>query len=220
MDSNIAAAVIVYHKNASKIYPQRWIKKCTDSILNQTYQNFYIFELEYGDGSPSVFPSELPNHTYIKKPCINFVEAMNYLLNLVFKEKKYQCCFNVNLDDYYAQDRFERQIRAIKKGADIVSSNIAYVNENDKILRYIHFSSKHIKTEAYHGNNIVAHPVVCYSRNFWMSCGKGYDINAIPAEDFVLWKRTMNRFKFIILPEFLCFHRIHSNKVCANPNNR
>lgn len=214
-------AVIIYHKNALNIYPQKWIDLCISSIVKQTYNQFDIFELDYaGEGNRLV--SDLPVHmgyTYLNEKCVNFVEGMNKLLNLVFRNYDYDCCFNVNLDDYYSLDRFEKQITAIRQGYDLVSSDIAYIDEDNEIIKFLRFSNLNMRREMRYSNNVIAHPVVCYSRRFWLNCPQ-YDINAIPEEDMQLWKRTIARFKFHIVPEFLCFHRIHSNKVCANPNNR
>jgi hypothetical protein len=66
--------------------------------------------------------------------------------------------------------------------------------------------------EAQKNHNILAHPVLCYSRNFGLNAEK-----LIPAEnprdDFNLWKKSYGKFKFVILPDFLLFQRIHDNNV-------
>ena len=46
--------VIFYHKNIQSIYPSRWVEKNISSILNQTYQDFDIWELNYGNDSISL----------------------------------------------------------------------------------------------------------------------------------------------------------------------
>ena len=37
-------AVIFFHKNLRKLYKPRWIEKCIDSILEQTYDKYDIFD--------------------------------------------------------------------------------------------------------------------------------------------------------------------------------
>ena len=45
--------------------------------------------------------------------------------------------------------------------------------------------------------NIIAHPSVCYSKNFVKN--NRYDSNRIPEEDWDLWKRTCDKYKFTII---------------------
>ncbi len=39
--------VAIYHKNIER-YPEAWISKCMQSIKDQVYQSFEVFELNYG----------------------------------------------------------------------------------------------------------------------------------------------------------------------------
>jgi len=211
------AAVIIYHKNAYQIYKPEWIEMCVNSILKQTYKSFDIFELNYDDKEESVFKEKSANHNFFKKKCINFIEGMNFLLNKVFNELDYDCCFNVNLDDYYALNRFEQQLVYIRAGFDLISSNIAYVDNDSNIVGYLRLHPFHIKKNLLVDHNVIAHPSVCYSKKFWKGCG-GYDPSEILREDLLLWKRTVNRFRFHIINENLLFHRIHDNKVSTSKN--
>jgi hypothetical protein len=211
------AACIIYHKNAYQIYKPEWIDMCTTSIRKQTYSAFDIFELNYDDKEESVFREKPANHFFFKRPCINFIDGMNYLLDKVFNELNYDCCFNVNLDDYYALDRFEKQIQYMKIGVDVVSSNIVYVDEQSNIIRHIQLHRHNLKKALLGNHNVVAHPVVCYSKKFWQGCG-GYDVNQIKHEDLLMWRKTINRFRFYVINDYLLFHRIHSNKVSTSDN--
>ena len=48
-------AVILFHKNIKKLYKWRWIEKCLHSILNQSYKNYDIFEINYGGSEYDLF---------------------------------------------------------------------------------------------------------------------------------------------------------------------
>lgn len=208
------AAVIVYHKDIYKLYRREWIELCVSTILQQSLTDFHIFEMDYGDTHTSVFPVQAKNHHFYSEKCVNFVEAMNKLLDKVFRENEFEYCFNVNLDDYYSLNRFEKQKRYIERGFDLVSSNIAYVNEESKVFQWLNLHRYNYKKEFYRDHNVIAHPTVCYSRNFWLNCG-GYNINAIPREDLDLWKANMRKMRYFIMSDFLCFYRIHNNQVCS-----
>ena len=202
------AACILFHKHAYNYNPN-WIAKCIHSIQNQTYNNFDVFELDYGDEHTQLYPNsnfasmELPSHAH----------AHNFLLDKVF-ELGYDCAFNVNIDDIYSLDRFEKQIVWIEAGFDVISSNFYHIDERGKMTNSLAMDAKSPEREAKRGHNIIAHPVCCYSKNFWTNCTK-LNPAEIPRDDFELWKRSYGKFKFKILPNFLLYYRIHKSKVSA-----
>jgi hypothetical protein len=208
-ESSTKSAVIIFHKNIST-YPKRWIDKCMDSIKNQTHKNFDVFEIDYGGGGNQIYSGSKFFNLQLK----DHAEAHNFLLDKVFS-MDYNCAFNVNVDDYYSLDRFEKQLEYIERGYDVVSSNFHRVNQDDKIIHTLLFSDKNMVRESNKGHNIIAHPVLCYSRNFWDNCDKLHSVE-IPIDDFMLWKRSYEKdFKFIILPDFLLHQRIHDNNISA-----
>lgn len=203
------SAVIIFHKNIDNYYPWEWIQKCYDTIRNQTYQDFDVFEVDYGGTNRQTYEGS----TFFSEPLGNHANAHNFLLDRVF-ERDYDCAFNVNVDDWYALNRFEKQIPAITQGFDVVSSNFYRVNDDESIKEPFIFHGRDIIKEASREHNILAHPVLCYSRNFWLNCDK-LKAEEIPCDDFMLWKRSYKKgiFKFIILPDMLLFQRIHDNNV-------
>ena len=122
----------------------------------------------------------------------NYAEAMNFILDRSFLEC--DIVFNVNLDDYYDYRRFEIQSSKILEGYDIVSSNFVYIEERDskdEITLYKNITSKTpIIQNFIIGNNVVSHPCVCYSSNFWRS--NRYNAELVPEEDFDLLKRSIS----------------------------
>jgi hypothetical protein len=165
--------------------------------------------LDYAGGGTQIYP----NSIFESKELQDHAQAHNYLLDLVF-EKGYDCAFNVNVDDFYALDRFEKQIECIEQGYDVVSSNFYNVDEEDNITRAYKMSDKSMIEEANKNHNIIAHPVCCYSKKFWTTCTKLWSYQ-IPRDDFELWKRSYEsgNYNFIILPNHLLFYRISSIKV-------
>ena len=203
-------AVICYHKNLGS-YPEKWIRDYKNSILQQTYRKFDIYEVNYGGGEERVF--EKSNFESIEFP--TFVHAMNHLLNKLLIEGDYDCVFNTNVDDYYSPHRIAKQLGYIGKGYDIVSSN--FILLRDKQPMYYHkFHELDIKKEFAKRHNIIGHPVVVYSRKFWQD--NQYDPSQIPAEDFRLWERTIDKYKFHIVKDHLLYHRIHGQSVCNSQN--
>jgi hypothetical protein len=197
-------AVIIFHKNIER-YPKRWIDKCIDSLKYQSYPNFTVYELDYGGEGKQVYEGS----NFESKKLNNHAEAHNYLLDKAFNDGC-EYAFNVNVDDYYDKFRIERQLKYLKKGYDVVSSDFICVNEDDKILGYKRFHGKNISREFKNNHNVIAHPVCAYSKYFWENCTK-LKGEEIPKDDFELWKRSINDFRFIIINDNLLYYRIHSN---------
>ena len=212
--------VIFFHKNIRSIYKERWINKCRETILNQTIEDFTIYEINYGGDDFSIFQDvQLENpHIFISEEKSNHAEAMNTIIDLAFGDGC-DYVFNTNLDDYYELNRFEKQIEFLDQGYDIVSSDFCYAEEienEDKITHYKEikkFGSVEFNLEKYH--NVIAHPCVAYSKKFWES--NKYNPEEIPAEDMLLWRRGIESgFKFHICDEVLLNYRLHSNQVTGN----
>lgn len=204
------SAVIIFHKNIDTYYPKPWIDKCFFTIRNQQNATFDVFELDYGGTGNQRYDGSI----FESKLLADHALAHNYLLDKVFS-LDYDCAFNINVDDWYALGRFETQLPWIEKGYDVVSSNFYRVNDDESARQSFKFHDKDFVKEAFARNhNIMAHPVLCYSRNFWLNCDK-LNPAEIPQDDFMLWKRCYRKggFKFIILPDFLLFQRIHANNV-------
>jgi hypothetical protein len=208
-------ATILYHKNILSIYDRKWIEKCFNSVLNQTFKKFAIYELNYGDDNLKLY-REYPNNKeyhYYQTKFDNHADAMNFLLNECVNDG-FDVVFNNNMDDFSDIKRFETQLKKIKIGYDIVASNFIHIDKDDLEIRKMDFSKLDIETQFKKNNNIIAHPSVCYSKNFLEK--NKYISSEIPEEDFKLWKRTIKDYKYHICPQYLINYRIHNNQVSTN----
>jgi len=213
--------VIFFHKNILNIYKKRWIEKCVSSILNQTKNDFSIYEINYGGDGNSLFSNcnlEDIKISFFNEEMMNHAEAMNFIIDKAF-EDGCDYVFNTNLDDYYSTDRIEKQIEFLEKGFDVVSSDFCYISENneDDVITFhkniLQFGPITMNLNNHH--NVIAHPVVAISKRFWE--GNRYEPSEIPMEDLLLWKRAINNgYKFYIHPEELLFYRLHENQITGN----
>jgi hypothetical protein len=188
MNSEDKIGIVLFHKNIIQLYKQSWIDRCLDSLDNQDFpkENLQYYEIDYGNTNNQIKESskfwnaDYPNYAY----------AMNFIIQKAFDDGcKY--VFNVNLDDFYHPNRFKEQIERIKKdGLDIVSSNFYYFLEVDneiKLTRDMNFTeSTDIALNFYHENNVIAHPAVCLTKNFWNDAENRYNPDLVPKEDFDL----------------------------------
>jgi glycosyltransferase involved in cell wall biosynthesis len=205
----LKCAVIIYHSNALKIYKREWIERCVNSITTQTYKDFDIFELNYEQSGGADF---FTNGQKIKKPMTNHIQAMNYLINKCLTDG-YDVIFNVNLDDYYHHERFSKQITAIKNGAQLVSSNFHYFNDERGVFKRMDMQRyANLGIQFKRNHNPIAHPIVAYHKSFFDGGLRYSDL--LGYEDLDLWKRAYAENKrIVILPDYLLHYRIHENQI-------
>jgi glycosyltransferase involved in cell wall biosynthesis len=243
--SNKKCAVIFFHKNIRKLYKKSWIDKCVNSILNQKYIDYDIFEINYGNEEYSIFEDidiKLINNRKIyfyKKDFKIHSYAMNYLLDICFIEKEYDIVFNTNLDDYYHPYRFLEQIVCINNGYLLCSSYWHYFEEidNNEIPKQLFHNNligndmidnddnycnpDMILNEIENNNNIINHSGVCFTKEFWKSFDKYNNYlryrDDKPYEDMSLWKRALeNNIPITIIKRDLISYRIHANQIGSN----
>ena len=209
-------ATIIFHKNINR-YPKLWISWFLKSIKNQAKTT--IFEIDYGGTKNQIYKGSV----FYSKKFPTHAHAHNFLC-IEAVEKGHDCVFNTNIDDIYHYQRVEVQLRYMEAGYDVVSCDMTQINDKNeassaenaivvqgKVLRTdIKFSEMDIVKQGLEKNhNIVAHPGVCYSKNFIENSGLLIP-EEIPTDDFNLWKRSYAKFDFYIVPYSLLFYRIHS----------
>jgi hypothetical protein len=200
--------VVFFHRNLEKIYPSKWIDECIESIKNQTYKDLIYYEIDYGGSHKNLTGCE--NFYSLERK--NYADAMNFIITKAFDDGC-DFVFNTNMDDISELNRIEKQIECLSLGYDIVASDFSYIDENGNkklnMLTSIH--NGEIKNQLDNGHNVIAHPSVGYSRNFWT--GNKYDTSKVPEEDLDLWRRSINDgYTFYIVPEILLKYRIHGNQ--------
>jgi hypothetical protein len=225
-------AVIFYHKNIDKIYRPEWIEQCIESVRQQTYQDFDVLEVDYGvsENGKRYCNGLGKNNFFFSLEGDNHIAAMNFLIELGFNSKMqvyksiesdepprtvgpYDVIFNTNMDDVYHPLRFEKQLKAIKDGYQLVSSNFAYINHAGDLLKSMNMvRCGSIGKNLRRNHNVIAHPCVAMHRSFWDD-DLHYN-NLLGYEDLDLWQRAFIRGKkFFIVDEFLMWYRLHEKQV-------
>lgn len=203
--------LICYHANITAIYKPAWVEQFWESVIRQTYNDFTIYEVCYNGKKDRIFQ----NSIYESIVLPSFIDAMNYLIEKALADGA-DIIGNLNCDDIYHRDWIKTELPFIKyHGFDIVSCNFSLM-DNNSIFHVHQFDKLDIKKELENNHNPVAHPSVLYSRRFLEN--NKYDPQQFPYEDMMLWQRTIDEYKFKIVPENLLYHRIHENSVCKSEN--
>lgn len=234
---NCKCAVILFHKNLKKLYKARWIKKCVETVLQQSYQDFDILEVNYGNDSYSIMEDyEFGNkHYFYQKNYSTHTEAMFFLLNLGFCKFNYDVIFNTNLDDYYTLDRFEKQLECLNDGFVLCSSLMNYITEDEEkdedyeTMKWTsetygmpcqnkYIKNDQISVELNKIHNVMNHSCICYSKDFWNGYDKFENLlryrDDKPYEDLTLWTRAVdNDYQIAIINEPLIEYRLHANQI-------
>lgn len=244
-------AVIFYHKNILKIYENYWIEKCRDSILNQNNIVFDCFELNYGNTDYTIFSKEnqskffkkdLKTHTEAMIFLLNYCFENGY--DLVYNtnlddyfdyNRFYYQYIDIISNKALLNSALWTQIEQDQKnpGCDRLfnmrNNTFFYTQGKLKWLQN-DFKNPHfleeipyelIKIELNNHHNVICHPGVCFTKEFWNSFDKfGNKLryrNDKPFEDLSLWMRAVqNNIKISIVNKHLINYRRHSKSICAS----
>ena len=219
--------LIIYHKDLLEQYEYKWIDKCLRSLNEQTYQDFDIIELNYGTDDLDIVKKtkyfKNKKYLFVNKEFNKHTEAVNYLLELAFKKLKYDCVFNINIDDFYATSKIEEQLKYVND-YDIITSNFIIFQDGEQreIKNTIYNSTiskndeqQYIKLNLKKNKNVIQNSGICITKKFYNKVG-GYS-NNIPYHDILLWKKAIkNKCSFHIINKNLTFYRIHPNQITNN----
>lgn len=202
--------IIIYHKNIFDIYKPDWVQKCLDSIRNQTYQKFVVYELCYSTNRQQLWPGSEYSHI----PMSNHICSMNHLIDKAFLDDC-NVVANINLDDHFHPERLQLQLDAVQEGYDLISSNFEHIEEINGIdthVRDMIFHDRDIKKELNEGHNVLAHPVIMMTKHFWDTY-KYYDDTQLGYEDKSLWTKAINDgCKIKIVDKILLHYRLSENQ--------
>lgn len=206
-------AVIVYHKNAKDKLEDSWINKTIESIKSQTFSDFYVYDLNYGNDDFNLSNHFQNKYKKFNKELNTQADALNYLLDEC-KKDNFDVVFNVRLGDYYDVNRLQSQLEKIREGYDLISSDLQVIKD-DKLAESYKFSNYNhsIKDTLFH-DNIIAHPSVCYGKKIINEVR--YDPNE-KNEDYELWKRIIKAYRFYICDLFTFYRVDEKQKPAPKP---
>lgn len=228
-------AVLFYHKDAMDKYSTEWIYECLESIHNQTWQKFDIFELNYGkkslvDDSTSfieIFQEEGFFDFHMKRfehrAFDNHILAMNYMLNILFIDLKYDIVFNINLDDTYDINRFEKQIEMVEK-FDLIGSLYNIVSYNTIKQPKVNIldeedEQSYLKVKTITEKKcVIPLSSMCFTKKSWEAIGEIPEMFSL--ESLYICKQMFKKnLKIHVIQEPLVNYRIHKNQYSANIRN-
>lgn len=220
--------VIIYYSNIFQ-YKLSWIKQCLKSIKDQTFTDYFILELNYGNDNISLLTQtkifNRNKYCYSKLKLKNYIEAQNFLFKKGFEEYNFDIIFNINIDDYYEKTKFEKHIKVIQNSdAQIVSSNFKLFQEINNKEYYQDVAL--IKEKDIEKQNDILYSLFmnndpkyfqnsgsCITKNFFLKSNKNIFQDFTLFEVLFMCKEMISKVNFYIIPENLCFQRLHKKQL-------
>lgn len=177
---------------------ERYIKRCIDSILNQTFSDFDVILVDDGSPDNSGNICEL----YARKDCRIHVihqknggvsRARNAGIEWTFLNSDSQWICFVDADDYVQKEYLELLYKAVKETGLNLSSCTSLTFENNvntlNILNIDNYSIEKVKTEEYYYNNNL-NGMVLWGKLYRKTCFQGiqFPVGKIYEDGFVTFR--------------------------------
>jgi glycosyltransferase involved in cell wall biosynthesis len=127
---------------------EKYIVKCLESVVKQSYSNIELIVIDDGskDNSFQVAKDYLENQDYNKnyKIYTRSNKGMCNTLNEIAQQSSGKYISFIGSDDYWMVNKIEEQMEFLENNPDIVlvHSNSIKVDENDKEIGFLDYSSK------------------------------------------------------------------------------
>ena len=192
---------------------EKFIAQAIESILNQTYKDFEFIIIDdcSTDNSWNIIQEYARKdkriRAYRNEKNLGVSGTLNYGLSHVTGE----FIARMDSDDISSKLRFEKQVKKLEEGFDVVGSDIKIINSSSKIIGsrvYRDDISNVIVIES-----PLAHPSVMFRASLIKDLGV-YSSSFKVSQDYDLWLRFYSYgAKFHIIHEPLLRYRVHDTQV-------
>lgn len=200
---------------------ERYIEKCLQSVLHQTYENIEIILIDDAsqDNTREIISKIVDSRLNVVYNENN--QGIVYCLNKAIKIAQGEYIARLDADDYMTEDRIKLQVDFLEKNKDLylIGSNHILIDENGNTLKYSSYpeSSEEIHIMKYFMNPI-SHPTVLFRKSVFDEFK--YDDEYSDCEDYALWFDISKKYKIANISQHTTYHRIHSNSVSSKSSTQ
>ncbi len=190
---------------------QEYIKEAIESILNQTYSDFEFIIINDGSTDKTediILSFNDPRIKYIKNSHnLGIVKSLNRAIDLA----KGDYIARMDADDISLPHRLERQHTYMNSNpnVDICGSYMIGFGDRESIIKYPLTHQEIIVRFLF--NNSMAHPTIFAKSRFYQEMK--YEEIYKDAEDYALWVKACQKFKFANIDEVLLKYRMHEKQI-------
>ena len=210
MNNHIFISVVLSTYNDS-----RYIKRAIQSVLDQSYPYFELIIVNDGSTDNTL---DIINTFNDKRIIVINKEntGLTDSLNVGIAHAKYDWIARMDGDDISLPNRFENQVKLIKKDIGVIGGQYIKIDENDVKLstNCLPRTNFMIKMRHYLGYSCIVHPSALINKKYIEEC-QGYDTNFITSQDYDLWLMLSNKCKFVNTKEQILLFRKHAKNISA-----
>jgi len=197
-----------------------FLKKSIDSIINQSFSDFEFLIID--DGSTNQECIMVLKEYKAKDKRINLIKneknsGLTKSLNKGLRVSKGKYIARIDSDDMADTHRLKKQLYFMEKNPEyaLCGSWAHIINEDDKIIgeKKFHTSYEKIKKNLLYFN-FFTHSSLFFKKDIALENG-GYNDKIKKAQDYDLILKISGKYPVANIPEFLCFHRTHSESISS-----
>lgn len=183
------------------------------SVLQQTHKNFELLLVDDGSADNSLEIMRSFNDGRVRVLSDGKNRGLVYRLNEMVSLAKSDFFCRMDADDVMHPERLARQLECLtSRQADVVYTDAISIDNHNKVLGYKRSAAIGGKSDVLTGLRPM-HPTILGRLSFFLQ--NPYDGQYVQMEDWELWYRTVEKYKFVHLPEPLLFYREDSTPTSA-----
>jgi len=192
---------------------EKYLREAVESILNQTYRDFEFVIVNDGSKDSSLDIIKSYNDPRIRLVINEKNMGLIFSLNRGLSEAKTDLIARMDADDISVPERLEKQYDFMKQNPDItvVGTAIEVINQDGK---FVYLQPALEKDEAIKrglsAGCMFSHPTTMFRKKPVLSVG-GYRKESKAAEDYDLWVRLADDYKFANINFPYLKYRKHGN---------
>lgn len=205
---------------------EKYIVKCLESIVKQSYNNIELIIIDDGskDNSFKIAKDYLDNQNYNQnyKIYTRPNKGMCNTLNEIAQQASGKYISFIGSDDYWMLNKIEEQVYFLENNNEIafVHSNSIKVDENDKEIGFLDYSLKNNSEDMFEsiifGRGGVNTPSHLYKTEVYDKIGY-YDSN-LKFEDLDFWLRLSKFYKLGFINKCHTYYRWHGENLSDDRN--
>lgn len=200
---------------------EKYLNKCIESILNQSFSDFEFLIIEDGstDNTIEILNSYKDKRIRIIKNEVNIGLVQSLNKGLLAANSELIC--RMDADDWSESTRLDKQVKCLERDPKLVliGSYMNHVDSEGKFISLLKVPLNNLEIKfRMMFETAIFHPTVMFRKKPVIECGM-YSSSYRHAEDADLWRRLRAYGTFMNLPISLCSRRWHSESICNKHQN-